>query len=218
MPDIWVPDSAITFPPEVEQSIADSDDPAEARSIALELHRQGISFATDDNFGSQVGPDSAVILLPREWGTITKDNGTKVLAAFVDSKPLERMILDSTLTVELSAVVTEAEQPMIQAVCPALHAQLREFNVFVPLTYPLLPCPVDWAAEVQARGFAIAIYQRDPSRYNGLSPYFATPPLRRATTADGRPLIVDQQRPARVGRNDRCPCGSGIKFKRCCGA
>ena len=26
------------------------------------------------------------------------------------------------------------------------------------------------------------------------------------------------QRPARVGRNDPCPCGSGAKFKRCCGA
>ena len=23
-------------------------------------------------------------------------------------------------------------------------------------------------------------------------------------------------RPARVGRNDLCPCGSGKKFKRCC--
>jgi len=23
--------------------------------------------------------------------------------------------------------------------------------------------------------------------------------------------------PAKVGRNDPCPCGSGIKYKRCCG-
>ncbi len=29
---------------------------------------------------------------------------------------------------------------------------------------------------------------------------------------DGRPGT------ARVGRNDPCPCGSGKKFKRCCGA
>jgi len=25
-------------------------------------------------------------------------------------------------------------------------------------------------------------------------------------------------RPARIGRNDDCPCGSGKKFKRCCEA
>ena len=25
------------------------------------------------------------------------------------------------------------------------------------------------------------------------------------------------QAPARIGRNDPCPCRSGLKFKRCCG-
>jgi len=25
-----------------------------------------------------------------------------------------------------------------------------------------------------------------------------------------------KRRPPRVGRNDPCPCGSGLKFKRCC--
>jgi uncharacterized protein YecA (UPF0149 family) len=27
-----------------------------------------------------------------------------------------------------------------------------------------------------------------------------------------------RQRQATAGRNDPCPCGSGIKFKKCCGA
>lgn len=30
---------------------------------------------------------------------------------------------------------------------------------------------------------------------------------------EGRP----EARPAKVGRNERCPCGSGRKYKRCCG-
>jgi uncharacterized protein YecA (UPF0149 family) len=33
-------------------------------------------------------------------------------------------------------------------------------------------------------------------------------------------LIEPQQpyrAPARVGRNESCPCGSGKKFKKCCG-
>src|SRR4051794_8424792 len=29
---------------------------------------------------------------------------------------------------------------------------------------------------------------------------------------------VPPQRPGQVGRNDPCPCGSGKKFKKCCGA
>lgn len=33
---------------------------------------------------------------------------------------------------------------------------------------------------------------------------------------DGRPTPVRREAP-RVGRNDPCPCGSGRKFKKCCG-
>ncbi|MBQ7319392.1 MAG: preprotein translocase subunit SecA [Clostridia bacterium] len=31
-------------------------------------------------------------------------------------------------------------------------------------------------------------------------------------------VLVQRTRPARVGRNDPCPCGSGKKYKKCCGA
>lgn len=30
------------------------------------------------------------------------------------------------------------------------------------------------------------------------------------------PPTPKQQRLGRVGRNERCPCGSGKKFKKCC--
>jgi len=32
-----------------------------------------------------------------------------------------------------------------------------------------------------------------------------------------RPPIPASRPIRRIGRNERCPCGSGIKFKRCCG-
>jgi uncharacterized protein len=32
------------------------------------------------------------------------------------------------------------------------------------------------------------------------------------------PSHPPQQEPPRVGRNDPCPCGSGLKYKKCCGA
>ena len=29
--------------------------------------------------------------------------------------------------------------------------------------------------------------------------------------------IIGTRRPPKVGRNERCPCGSGKKYKKCCG-
>jgi uncharacterized protein YecA (UPF0149 family) len=31
-------------------------------------------------------------------------------------------------------------------------------------------------------------------------------------------LARDDKSPEKVGRNDPCPCGSGKKYKKCCGA
>jgi len=39
--------------------------------------------------------------------------------------------------------------------------------------------------------------------------------LARIREADTRPTILPRR--SRVGRNDPCPCGSGKKYKRCCG-
>ena len=40
-----------------------------------------------------------------------------------------------------------------------------------------------------------------------------------ATSADGtdRPRTVRKTAAQKVGRNDPCPCGSGKKYKKCCG-
>jgi uncharacterized protein len=46
--------------------------------------------------------------------------------------------------------------------------------------------------------------------------------LRSGATVPGAPAFVEQPNPfasfGKVGRNDPCPCGSGQKYKRCCGA
>ena len=34
---------------------------------------------------------------------------------------------------------------------------------------------------------------------------------------DGRWYFIDPTAPLKAGRNDPCPCGSGQKFKKCCG-
>ncbi|QYZ77982.1 anaerobic sulfatase maturase [Methanofollis formosanus] len=41
--------------------------------------------------------------------------------------------------------------------------------------------------------------------------------LRRGRTADGVMKVLAGEERARVGRNDPCPCGSGVKYKKCHG-
>ena len=36
--------------------------------------------------------------------------------------------------------------------------------------------------------------------------------------ADGTPVAKKPATSKKVGRNDPCPCGSGKKYKKCCGA
>ncbi len=38
---------------------------------------------------------------------------------------------------------------------------------------------------------------------------------RAKAVASGKPAAIREVR--RIGRNDPCPCGSGVKFKKCCG-
>lgn len=43
--------------------------------------------------------------------------------------------------------------------------------------------------------------------------------LQQAMMAGGGEQLVQQRRVGeKVGRNDLCPCGSGKKYKKCCGA
>ena len=38
-----------------------------------------------------------------------------------------------------------------------------------------------------------------------------------AAAAEGAEVHVEQLHSDKVGRNDPCPCGSGKKYKKCCG-
>jgi preprotein translocase subunit SecA len=42
--------------------------------------------------------------------------------------------------------------------------------------------------------------------------------LERAMRPAPRPRFVQRENVPQVGRNEPCPCGSGTKYKRCCGA
>ena len=84
------------------------------------------------------------------------------------------------------------------------------------------------------RGRILAELQRTaadpplPSQFEPVTPGPTTPPPPTTRISSTRSLtslapILDQPpqgppvKPSKVGRNDPCPCGSGKKFKRCCG-
>jgi preprotein translocase subunit SecA len=56
--------------------------------------------------------------------------------------------------------------------------------------------------------FAARIVKQEKSVYQNLSESHGDQPVKRPQRKVGQ----------KVGRNDPCPCGSGLKYKRCCGA
>jgi hypothetical protein len=79
---------------------------------------------------------------------------------------------------------------------------------------------IDGLADLDATETDLVMFALDERlRLNGLEPVFQEvsssqePVAGGAETEDG-PAVAQQQK---VGRNDPCPCGSGKKFKKCCG-
>jgi SEC-C motif-containing protein len=69
---------------------------------------------------------------------------------------------------------------------------------------------VEFIARGVTRGTAFTQHERSRFRHHEGRWYYVAGELVRAQPAAARP--------ASVGRNDACPCGSGLKFKRCHGA
>lgn len=212
MSNLWLPPGSNPFDDDIERVIAESDDPVATRRLAEDLRDQGVEFSTNEMFGSAIAAasDPGQIILPRAWGRMDLDDGRSVVCAEVEDKALQRMLLDATIEVEAFAVVESAEHPLIHATCPALSLRLEHYTTFTPLEWPDCPAPFDWKLEC-AHGFAIAVPHSDPTEKRLL--YVASPPM--TAVPEG---FTFGGTPRKVGRNDRCPCGSGIKFKRCCGA
>ena len=87
---------------------------------------------------------------------------------------------------------------------PALAAPL-------PSSLPPASASSDRSATIQASGTAPAASPRRPStQRRRLS---QAPALLASEMQPDQPDV----KPSKIGRNDPCPCGSGTRFKRCCG-
>lgn len=67
---------------------------------------------------------------------------------------------------------------------------------------------VEFIARGTTRGAAFAQRERSRFRRAGARWYYV----------DGKAAGEPVRRGAAPGRNDPCPCGSGMKYKRCCGS
>ena len=109
------------------------------------------------------------------------------------------------------------------------HAYMQTWMRQEPASFePIYECGGNWTADAWCAGFlAGAALNHDawaPLRASQpalLAPF--QPPVKAAKVT---PAVVQinaffhapQAKPAKVGRNDPCPCGSGQKHKKCCGA
>ena len=51
-----------------------------------------------------------------------------------------------------------------------------------------------------------------------LPPVRQTVPAKKADSQQGKQQEQEDTSARKIGRNDPCPCGSGKKYKKCCGA
>ena len=103
--------------------------------------------------------------------------------------------------------ISEAEQ-MWENVTPEMFQQFMEN--FDPSS---LPMPENEEERQQLLNFLSQMQ-------NGEMPADNTLPMNMPEDGEenSEPLVPYQRESAKIGRNDPCPCGSGKKYKKCCGA
>lgn len=180
--------------------------PPSARVLDLDV----VPLAAED-YGAVLGPDSAVFLMPADFGymDVTDDRG-EVPCAAVEFKPLREAILNGVAKVEMYGI-TQGPTVASGEVVPWPDGQLTAYLELAAYSVHVWvgDSPSEWLSRALVDGFAVAVL---PAYDDGSIPYIATGPM-----SFREMVVVRGLRGAKVGRNEPCPCGSGIKFKRCCG-
>ena len=64
---------------------------------------------------------------------------------------------------------------------------------------------------MSAQGLEARVIQHETDHLNGINEW------EHPTAKEGDEVSKNQLKSAKIGRNDPCPCGSGKKYKKCCG-
>jgi uncharacterized protein len=109
------------------------------------------------------------------------------------------------------------------------HAYMQTWMRKEPASFePIYECGGNWTADAWCAGFlaGVALNHEAWAPLRASQPALLAPFQPPVKAAKVTPAVVQinaffhapQARPAKVGRNDPCPCGSGQKHKKCCGA
>jgi len=117
--------------------------------------------------------------------------------------------LDESAQALLSLVQSAvAEDAPVTAEVPTLDGDLP-----TAATAAAIPVVAELPPPASAPSTGSTVPQRPPRQ----RPLASRAPVLAAVGVDRKSRPVPDLSPGKVGRNSPCPCGSGKKFKRCCG-
>lgn len=155
------------------------------------------------------GPDDGLFLPPKGWGEVETEDGRTVPSVHVDYDPLRQAVLDANAESDLYGFIGElGGLDLIKAGFGPL-AYWRWHRPQLHLYFFTHDAPAGWVERAMGDGYAIELLDRDGTT----DIWVATGKMHL-----GRIELPPSHRSAKVGRNEKCTCGSGLKFKRCCGA
>lgn len=194
--------------------------PPSARSATTQLG-DGIEVTPMDgeSLDRVLGPDDAIFIRGDEWGIHAFEPGEDIHGreaipwVGIDFERLRQRCLDGTALAEVYGVnegLGTADGTVIPFPDgPQLYVRLDDCHLYVG---PVVgKAPDGWLEAAMADGFMLSFAPLP----DGRCPWLATGPM----SFQGRIMLppVSRGRATQVGRNQPCPCGSELKFKRCCG-
>ncbi|MHA4870657.1 UPF0149 family protein [Duganella sp. PWIR1] len=115
-----------------------------------------------------------------------------------------------------------------QALVLRHHAYMQTWMRKDPASFePIYECGGNWTADAWCAGFTAGVQLAAEAwaPLRAQQPALLVPFAAPVNPAKVAPSVIQinaffhapYAKPAKVGRNDACPCGSGQKFKKCCG-
>lgn len=119
--------------------------------------------------------------------------------------------------------------PQATALVLRHYAYMQEWMRKDPASFePIYECGGNWTAEAWSAGFLAGVQLAGDAwaPLRAQQPALLAPFQAPVNAAKVTPAVIQihaffhapQPKVAKAGRNDPCPCGSGQKFKKCCGA
>lgn len=189
--------------------------PPSARSETTQIG-DGIEVTPMDSesLDRMLGPDDAIFLPASrfevaEWDEPDEFGRTTLPAAHVNFERMRQRVIDGTLNLDFAGIAEGITHHSGEVIPfpdgPQLYVRLDDCHIYVATA----KAPEGWL-DLAWHGFML-VFEPLP---DGRSPWFATHPFKRlGLSIGGAPRGGTRA----VGRNQPCPCGSGLKFKRCCG-